>query len=153
MTNKVLKQTLHTIRKYQMLSSGDTVLVAISGGADSLCLLHTLISLQEDLDIDINALHVDHALRPESGTEAAFVQDLCQGLGVQCRVERIAVQEHCDATGRSFQETARLLRYRVLNDMAESIGANRIAVGHTADDQAETVLMRLLKGTGGTGLA
>lgn len=153
MKDKVVKQASQTIHKYGMIQGGQTVLVALSGGADSLCLLAVLTSLRGPLDIQLSALHVDHALRPESADEAAAVQGICADLGIACIVRRIRVHEHMEATGLSLQEAARTLRYQALEQVALETNAQRIAVGHTADDQAETVLMRLLRGTGATGLA
>lgn len=153
MEDPVLAKALETIRRHDMVCPGDSILVAVSGGADSLCLLHVLIRLQDVLDVTVSAVHVDHGLRAESSDEAEFVRQLCLKLGVRCTVERIDVKEFCGATGRSVQDAARTLRYEALSRVACASGARRIAVGHTADDQAETVLMRILKGTGGTGLA
>lgn len=153
MRDKVEEVALHTIRKFAMVEPGQTVLVALSGGADSMCLLHVLRRLCGTLGIRLYALHVDHALRPESSHQAELVRSHCAQWGIPCAVRRVDVLKRRAACGESTQDAARKLRYEALTAAAAEVGADRIAVGHTADDQAETVLMRLLRGTGLTGLA
>jgi len=137
-----------TLRRHAMLAPGDTVLVALSGGADSSALLLLLSRLAPDLGLTLRALHVDHGLRPDSARDADAARALGRRLGVPVDVVRVAVT----GTG-SIEEAARRARYAALEAHADAIGAARIAVGHTADDQAETVLMRLLEGAGVRGLA
>ena len=131
-----------------MLAGGETVLVGVSGGADSVALLHLLSSLAPDWQLRLHVLHVDHQLRAESAADADFVRDLGARLGVLVDVATVAV----DRRG-SLEAAARAARYAALDVCAARVGAERIAVGHTADDQAETVLMRLLQGAGVRGLA
>jgi tRNA(Ile)-lysidine synthase len=137
-----------TIRRHAMLAGGERVLVAVSGGADSVALLHTLRRLAPDLRLWLSVLHVDHGLRPEAGADAEFVDALCRAWAVPVRVARVTVT----ARG-SVEAAARAARYAALSREAARISADRIAVGHTADDQAETVLMRILQGAGLRGLA
>ncbi|MBI1734974.1 MAG: tRNA lysidine(34) synthetase TilS [Candidatus Rokubacteria bacterium] len=144
----VLDRVRDTIRRHAMLAGGERVLVAVSGGADSVALLHALQALAPELRLRLHVLHVDHRLRPDSGRDAAFVTALGARLGVETAVAAVDV-----AAAGSPEEAARHARYAALEAHAARIGATRIAVGHTADDQAETVLMRLLEGTGPRGLA
>jgi tRNA(Ile)-lysidine synthase len=144
----VIDAVRDTIRRHAMLAGGETVLVAVSGGADSVALLHALRILAPDLRLTLSAVHVDHGLRPESGEDAAFVEALARSWGVPVAVERIAV-----GPGASLEARARDARYAALRRQAAGVGADRVALGHTADDQAETVLMRLLEGAGPRGLA
>jgi tRNA(Ile)-lysidine synthase len=137
-----------TIRRHAMLAGGERVLVGVSGGADSVALLATLVVLAPALRLDVHVLHVDHQLRPGSGADATFVQDIAARLGVPAGVERVRVPP-----GGSVEAAARLVRHTALETAARRLGAHRIALGHTADDQAETVLMRLLDGAGVRGLA
>ena len=130
-----------------MLAGGETVLVAVSGGADSVALLHLLHALAPSWRLTLHVVHVDHGLRPESAADAAFVRDLGARLGVPVEVERVHVGPG------SVEAAARAARYAALEAWAERLGAARIAVGHTLDDQAETVLMRMLNGAGVRGLA
>ena len=131
-----------------MLAGGETVLVAVSGGADSVALLHLLLDLSTAWRLRLHVLHVDHQLRAESAADADFVRDLGARLGVPVDVATVAV----DRRG-SLEASARAARYAALEACAARVGAERIAVGHTADDQAETVLMRLVQGAGVRGLA
>ena len=131
-----------------MLAGGEHVLIATSGGADSTALLSLLSQLAPAWSLRLSALHVDHRLRSDSGRDAEHVQALGARLGVPVDVARVTV------SGRgSLEAAARQARYDALEAHANRIGADRIAVGHTADDQAETVLMRLLEGAGLRGLA
>ncbi len=141
-------QLERTIRRHAMLAGGETVLVAVSGGADSVALLHLLLSLAPAWQLRLHALHVDHQLRANSAADADFVKKLGSRLGVRVDVATVAV----DRQG-SLEAAARAARYAALEECAARVGAERIAVGHTADDQAETVLMRLVQGAGVRGLS
>ena len=136
-----------TIRRHAMLAGGETVLVAVSGGADSVALLHLLRELAPAWGLTLRVLHVDHDLRPGSARDAEFVRALGARLGVPVDVERVQVGPG------SVEAAARAARYGALETWAARLGATRIALGHTADDQAETVLMRVLAGAGVRGLA
>jgi tRNA(Ile)-lysidine synthase len=141
-------QVERTIRRHAMLAGGETVLVAVSGGADSVALLHFLVELAPAWRLQLHVLHVDHQLRPDSPADADFVRAFGARLGVPVDVVTVMV----DPQG-SVEAGAREARYAALEAAAARLGAHRIAVGHTADDQAETVLMRLLEGAGVRGLA
>lgn len=131
-----------------MLAGGETVLVAVSGGADSVALLHLLSTLAPEWRLQLHVLHVDHQLRAGSAADAEFVRALGVRLGVPVEVETVAVEPR-----GSLEAAARAARYAALERCAARVGAERIALGHTADDQAETVLMRLVQGAGVRGLA
>lgn len=144
----VLDVVSDTIRRHAMLAGGELVLVAVSGGADSTALLHLLVTLAPEWRLRLHVLYVDHGLRPESASDADIVRALGRRLGVPVSVEPVVV-----ARAGSQEEAARVARYRALEAHAERLGADRIAIGHTADDQAETVVMRLLEGASVRGLA
>ena len=139
-----------------MLAGGERVLVAVSGGADSLALLHCLIQLRERLDLTLFVAHVHHGLRPEAEAEAAAVAAVGAAWGVPVSVERVAVRARTAArAGEGWagpEGEARRARFAALAARARALDATRIALGHTADDQAETVVMRLLEGAGPLGL-
>ncbi len=137
-----------TLRRHAMLAGGERVLIAVSGGADSVALLAALVAIAPSLRLELHVLHVDHQLRPESSRDAGFVMDFAQRLGVPAEVARVRV-----APGGSLEASARAARHGALEAAAARVGATHIALGHTADDQAETVLMRLLEGAGVRGLA
>jgi tRNA(Ile)-lysidine synthase len=146
------ERVLPFIRRHAMLRGGDVVLVALSGGADSVALLDVLRTLAPELDVRLHAAHVDHGLRPESGEDAAFVADLCARWDIPLQIERVEVERAPGAAWEGLEAAARRSRHAALGQVAAAVGANRIATGHTADDQAETVLMRLLEGAGPRGL-
>ncbi len=143
-----------TIKKYGMLSHGDRVVVAVSGGPDSVCLLSVLRTLVPEYDLRLHIAHLDHMFRgPGSAADARFVNRLAAKLGIPATIEAIDVPAYCRERGLSAQEGARDVRYRFLDRVAGSVAAGRIAVGHTANDQAETILMRLTRGAGPEALA
>jgi tRNA(Ile)-lysidine synthase len=144
---------LATIRRHGMLRGGEVVLAAVSGGADSVALLDALRALGPPLGLALHAVHVDHGLRPESAADAAFVTDLCRDWGIPLRVERVEVTRAAPgAPWDGLEAAARRARYGAFQRAAAAAGAARVATGHTADDQAETVVMRLLEGAGPRGL-
>jgi tRNA(Ile)-lysidine synthase len=147
-TPDVLALVQDTIRRHAMLAGGETVLIACSGGSDSTALLYLLSRLGPAWGLRLHGLHVDHGLREGSDHEADVAQRLGERLGIPVDAVRVAVSRR-----GSLEEAARTARYAALEAHAERLGAQRIAVGHTADDQAETVVMRLLEGAGVRGLA
>ncbi len=135
-----------------MLAPGMRVLVAVSGGPDSLALLHVLRALQGALGINLVAAHFDHGFRKDSAAEADFVRRVAEELAIPF-VAGAAEVPRLLRGARGPQDAARQARYAFLTRSADSAGAARIAVGHTADDQAETLLLHLIRGAGARGLA
>ena len=135
-----------------MLPQGGTVLCALSGGRDSVALLHFLMGLAKEQGFRVEAAHYDHRLRPTAQRDEDFVRELCQRLGVSLTVGSGDVAAYSREQGLSLEEAARTLRYRFLEETAHRIGAERIATAHHSGDNAETVLMDLLRGTGLHGL-
>ncbi len=142
-----------TIAARGLIRRGERVLVGVSGGADSVTLLHMLASWRELLALSLCAVHVDHQLRPESARDAAWVRQLAARLQIPLIVERRDVQARCREHGWSLEDGARRVRYQCFASAAAQHSAHVLALAHTADDQAETVLMRLLRGSGLTGLS
>ncbi|MBC7339700.1 MAG: tRNA lysidine(34) synthetase TilS [Firmicutes bacterium] len=141
-------------RRHHMFSPGDTVVVAVSGGSDSVALLHLLCRLAPRWQLQLHAGHLNHLLRGEEAEEdARFVAQLAASLGVPITVGREDVAARAASRRLGLEEAGREARYEFLEHLAQRVGARRIALGHTRDDQAETVLMRLLRGAGVEGLA
>ena len=141
------------IREHNLVSRQTCLLVAVSGGPDSSCLLDILVRLKDELGITLHVAHLDHQLRgAESRADAQYVAELAQRLGVPATIERRDVKAYQAEQHLSLEEAAREVRYRFLADTASATGASRVAVGHTLDDQAETILMHLVRGTGTRGL-
>jgi tRNA(Ile)-lysidine synthase len=130
-----------------------TVLVAVSGGADSVALLRAMVALKGGGAGRLCAAHLNHQLREGAPDDERFVVDLCRRLGVTCEVGRIAVERLAAESGDGVEAAARTARYRFLEQAAGRLGARFVVTAHTADDQAETVLHRILRGTGIRGLA
>ncbi len=150
---KLKEKVCGTIKKYSMLPGGGHVLIGLSGGPDSVCLADVLYELKADFKLSLSAVYIDHGLRPEeTGKEADFCRGFCEERGIDFIEESVNVKEHAEEEGMNLQEAARELRYQKLAEISNRLGTEYIALGHNADDQAETVLMRLLKGAGMKGL-
>jgi tRNA(Ile)-lysidine synthase len=142
-----------TLRRFALVRPGDRVLVALSGGPDSVALAQALWELRSELGLDLTLAHLNHQLREGADQDEAFCAGLAERFGLPFVSGRVDVRAEARLEGGSIEETARAARYRFLEDRAEALGCQRIAVGHTRDDQAETFLLRLLRGAGGSGLA
>ena len=129
-----------------------TVLVAVSGGGDSVALLRAMAALKTGGEGRLCAAHLNHQLRPDADDDERFVVDLCGRLGVTCEVGRVDVGSPGGPVGDGIEAAARSARYRFLEEAAGRLGARFVATAHTADDQAETILHRILRGTGIRGL-
>jgi tRNA(Ile)-lysidine synthase len=141
------------LREQRLLSPGDRVLVAVSGGADSVALLHLLHALAPTFPLTVLAAHLDHGMRPESPKDAEFVRRLCAGLDVVLFEGSVDVPALAARRHRGLEETAREARRQFLCEAAARQACAAIALGHHRDDQAETVLFRLLRGSALSGLA
>lgn len=141
------------INKYHMLQEGDSIVVGVSGGPDSLCLLHVLRSLSEEYGLRLFAVHLNHCFRgKEADEDAEYVARICEDWGITCVIETFDIPAYASETGLSAEEAGRMIRYRIFEETAKKVGAARIAVAQNMNDQVETVLMRLLRGSGPEGL-
>ena len=148
------KHVVRALRARALLQPGQSVLVAVSGGPDSVALLSVLHNLAAAWKLSLNVVHCNYGLRGvESDEDAWFVAALCRRLTVPCFVRPLHAREREAGASSSLQARARELRYRLFRDLATELHAHRVALGHTADDQAETVLLRMLRGAGLRGLA
>ncbi len=151
---KIIDKAVKTIKKHSMINKGDTILIGLSGGPDSVCLTAILDKLRHNFNISLHALYVNHEIRPEeSKKEESFCNALCKKLDVTFHTRSVDVKGFASKNRRNIQETARELRYEIMEEIADDINASRIAVGHNADDQAETIIMRLVRGSGRRGLS
>jgi tRNA(Ile)-lysidine synthase len=148
---QILAKVRETISRYEMIRPGDTVVIAVSGGPDSVCLLDILHVLSDQLKIRLIVSHFNHGLRPaEDGAETRFVQELAKKLNLPSVTGKAPPSLRKRRT--SIEERARNARYHFLEKVRVKHGAQKIALGHNLNDQAETVLMRLLRGSGPSGL-
>lgn len=146
-------RALGFIRAQRLFEPGESVVVAVSGGADSLCLLQVLFALRERLDISLHVAHLDHMLRgSESSLDARFVSSHARSLGLDCTVAARDVRAYRRNRRCSLEEAAREVRYAFLAEVAREIGAAVLATGHTRDDSVETVMLHVLRGAGVHGL-
>jgi tRNA(Ile)-lysidine synthase len=147
----ILDKVRNTIKRFNLISKGDKILVGVSGGPDSVTLLFVLNSLKKELNLTLHIAHLDHMLRKDSFKDSIFVCDLAGELKLPVTRAQINVKEL--ARRGSLEEIARNARIGFLLSLAKKTKATKIALGHNLDDQAETVLMRLLRGSGLYGLA
>ena len=134
---------------HKMVEPGDCVLVGVSGGPDSVALVQVLLELKQDFPIELAIAHLNHCARgEESDRDAGFVKDLGDTLQIKTLIEKVNVPELQPTSKSSFQETARHIRMDFFQEAMKQLGANKISLGHTSDDQVETVLMNLLRGSG-----
>jgi tRNA(Ile)-lysidine synthase len=146
----MLSRVAETIRRYNMFDLRQHVGVAVSGGADSVCLLHVLLELAPQWDLRLSVLHLNHGLRgEESLQDEQFVRDLAARLGLPASVRTVDIA----ASDDNLEQAARHVRLAFFREQLASTDTTRIATGHTRNDQAETVLFRFLRGSGGAGLA
>lgn len=152
MNEPLVSQVRQTIAEHRLLPAGSRVMAAVSGGPDSVALLHALLKIRAALRLSLRIVHLDHGLRPDSAEDAGFVRALGARWRVPTTIERREVSATCAREGWSLEDGARRIRYQVLLETARRYSADVVATAHTADDQAETVLMRLIRGAGLRGL-
>jgi len=148
------KKILKNCRNHQLVKSGERVVAGVSGGPDSMAMLYALVTLSDLLEISIFVAHANHGLRPlESSREEKFVREQSDLLGLPYQVSLLGVRDLAKDKGLSFEHAARELRYNFFDEAGHLFQTSKIAVAHNSDDQAEEVLLRLLRGTGSKGLA
>ena len=148
----LFKKVRKQMEKQNTILAGDTIIVGLSGGADSVCLLLLLWNLSRELGFRLEAVHVEHGIRGvESKQDAVFAEELCKGLSIPCQSVAIDVPSFAKEEGLGLEEAARILRYQVFERIAKEKGA-KIALAHHKDDNAETILFQLVRGSSLTGL-
>jgi tRNA(Ile)-lysidine synthase len=136
-----------------LFNKGDVVAIALSGGKDSVCLFHLVLSCAKELDIEVKAINVEHGIRGQSSIDdSAFVNDFCSRLGIELKSYSVNVPEHVKKTGFSEEQSARILRYECFDNALMDGFCDKIATAHHLDDNVETVLFNLTRGTGLEGL-
>ncbi|HIT90303.1 MAG TPA: tRNA lysidine(34) synthetase TilS [Candidatus Merdenecus merdavium] len=149
----MIGQVFEFVNKYHMIHSGDKVIVGVSGGADSVCLLFVLMELKKDLDFEVMVVHVNHGLRgEESDQDQYFVEHLCKTLDLFCMSVNVSAEDYGKEKGISTEEAGRELRYEAFEQACEKYGGNKIATAHNENDVSETVLLNLIRGSGLRGL-
>jgi tRNA(Ile)-lysidine synthase len=147
-TNGVLK----TIDKYQMIKPGQMVIVALSGGYDSLCMLYILNELKNVRKFSLCAAHLNHSYRPEADSDEEFVKNLCKSLGIEAYTRKVDVLQYSKERKISFETAGREVRYAFFEELMEKMPRSVTATAHNANDSAESFIMHLLRGSGLSGL-
>lgn len=147
------EEVLNTIKKYNMINEGDKIVIGVSGGPDSITLLNVLNKFKEKLNIKIYVAHINHMIRAEADEETEYVKEFCNGLDVEFFCKKIDAQEEAKKLKIGTEEAGRNIRYAFFEEVAKKVEANKIATAHNSNDNAETVLMNIMRGTSISGLA
>ena len=148
------EKILETIKRYNLIEPNDNILVGVSGGPDSLCLLDLLYELNNEkkLNIKINVAHINHGIRKDASLDESFVQKFCKDRKIPFFVKQENIKEIAEQEKIGLEEAGRKVRYKFFEELVIKENINKVAIAHTQNDSAETVLMHLLRGTGTTGL-
>ncbi len=146
------EQVINTIKKYNLIEKGDSIVIGVSGGPDSICLLHIINELKQELNFKIYVAHVNHMIRKEADEETDYVRNFCKNLGIECYIKRIDVIKIANNLKRGTEETGRKIRYEFFNEVLEKTNSNKIATAHNNNDKVETIIMNILRGSGTSGL-
>lgn len=146
------EEVLKTIETYNLIEMNDKIVIGVSGGPDSICLLHVLYGLKEKLGIEIVVAHVNHMLRDVADLETEYVQNFCKKLGIECYVKKADILEISKTQKKGTEEVGRQVRYDFFDEVAKKTNSNKIATAHNSNDRAETVILNILRGSGLSGL-
>lgn len=148
----MLNKILSTINKYNLIQKGDKIVIGVSGGPDSMCLLDSLYCLKDKLNIEIIVAHINHKIRKEADEETEYVKDYCKNKNIKCYVKKAEVEKLAKEQKLGTEEMGRKIRYDFFKEVAKKENANKIATAHNLNDNVETVMLNLLRGTGISGL-
>jgi len=146
------QKILETIKKYNLIEAGDKIVIGVSGGPDSICLLHILNELKNELNFEIVVAHINHMIRKEADIETEYVKNFCDRLKIECYIKRIDVVKIANNLKRGTEETGRQIRYEFFEEVFKKTNSNKIATAHNNNDKVETILMNILRGSGSSGL-
>ena len=143
---------LKTIKKYDLIKSGDKIVLAISGGPDSIFMFNILYKLKEKLNFEIVVCHVNHMIREEAIDDENYVKDICKKFNIECFIQRIDVKKYANNNKIGTEEAGRIIRYNFFEEILNKTNSCKIAIAHNKNDKVETIIMNLLRGTGIQGL-
>lgn len=143
---------LNTIKENNLIEKGDKIVVGVSGGPDSITLLYCLNKYKEKLGYEIVVAHINHLIRKDSTEDEQFVENVCKEMKIKCYIKRADIIKMAEIEKRGEEETGRIVRYAFFDEIAQKESANKIAIAHNMNDNAETVLLNLIRGCGLSGL-
>ena len=146
------EEVLKTIKDNNLINEGDKIVIGVSGGPDSICLLHLLNNLKDTLKITIYVAHINHSIREVADMETKYVQDFCKKIGVKCFVKKEDILSLAKKQKKGTEEVGRQVRYSFFDEVLEKTNSNKIATAHNSNDRAETVILNILRGSGISGL-
>lgn len=146
------EEILNTIKKYNLIEENDSIVVGVSGGPDSICLLHILNSLKTKLNFKIYVAHINHMIRQEADSETEYVKEFCKKINVECFVKKVDVISMAQKEKKGTEEKGREIRYEFFEEILNKTNSNKIATAHNNNDKVETILMNILRGSGTAGL-
>lgn len=150
------EKVLNTIKKYNLIKNGDKIVLGVSGGPDSICMLDILNDIRKDKSVDLTyeivVAHVNHLIRDEAKEDENFVMDFCEKIGVQFYSKSIDVQKFANNNKMGTEEAGRNARYNFFDEILEKTNSNKVAIAHNKNDKIETIIMNVLRGSGITGL-
>lgn len=150
--NEVEEKVLKTIHKYNLIKANDKIVLGVSGGPDSLFMLHILNNLRETLKFNIIVAHINHMIRAEADDEEEFVKEFCRKINVEFYSKRIDVEKYANNNKIGLEEAGRKVRYDFFEEILKKTNSNKIAIAHNKNDKVETIIMHLLRGSGISGL-
>lgn len=146
------EQVIDTIKKYNLIEENDSVIIGVSGGPDSICLLHILNELKQELNFKIYVAHINHMIRKEADEETEYVKRFCKNIGVECFTKKIDVVKIAKESKMGTEEAGRKIRYDFFEEVLKNTDSNKIATAHNNNDKVETIIMNILRGSGISGL-
>lgn len=146
------QKVLETINKYNLIKSGDFLIVGVSGGPDSICLLYILNELKSELNFKLCVAHINHMIRKEADDETKYVEEFCKKLDIDVFIKKADILKIAKKEKKGTEETGRNIRYEFFDEIAKKKGANKIATAHNNNDKIETIVMNILRGSGTSGL-
>ena len=146
------EEFLNTVKENNLIEKGDKIVVGVSGGPDSITLLTCLNKYKEKLNYEIVVAHVNHLIRKDSTEDEQFVENVCKNMKIKCYIKKVNILELSKKTKSNIEETGRIERYKFFEEVAKKENANKIAIAHNMNDNAETLLLNLIRGCGLTGL-
>ena len=145
-------KVIDTIKKFQLINNGDKIVIGVSGGPDSMCLLTILKELREEFEFEIVVAHINHMIRKEAKDDENYVKDYCKNNNIEFYSKSIEVEKIANNEKKGTEETGRKVRYEFFEEVLKKTNSNKIAIAHNKNDKAETIIMNVLRGSGISGL-